>query len=40
MNCESCGHDWFRHVDSLENMLCEDCYREPHGGPCYPWEFR
>lgn len=43
MNCGACGHDWFDHdvrYDDEETSLCVVCLYEPHGGPCFPWEFR
>ncbi len=43
MNCETCGHDWFEHDRpgyAVESGLCQECFYAPHGGPCYPWEFR
>ncbi len=43
MNCQACGHDVFMHNDHLAldaEALCAVCYMEPHGGPCFPWEFR
>ncbi len=48
MNCETCGHDWLEHIATFHqeaprvflHSLCTVCFHEPHGGPCYPWEFR
>ena len=42
MTCDACGHDWWDHTDTFAftDTLCEVCYREPYGGPCFPWEFR
>ena len=40
MNCEACGHDWWKHREHgvWLGEGCEKCFWDI--GPCYPWEFR
>ncbi len=47
VNCQACGHPWHAHgwtrnpLDTeLDPDLCETCYIQLDGGPCFPWEFR